>query len=218
MVRVLIVDENPVMGLGLRSLLNTHPDIDVVGVAPDGGAAQDAIGRNGSDVILLSVSPPDTDRVRALARDARGARIVLVTSAAEPPVLSSAVAAGAHSCVVHGHFEPRDLAEVVVATAEGQSHLSAPVVSGLVAWLHDGVATNPRAARPGLTSREVEVMGLIAGGLSNRRIADHLFISEKTVKNHVHSIYKRLGAKDREHAIRRWCEVNATEPDVRMTR
>lgn len=209
MVRVLIVDENPVMELGLRSLLDAHPDIDVVGGMPRGGAVADTIRLGGSDVILLSISPVDTERVRALAREARGARIVLLTSAADPPELSYAVAAGAHSCVLHGHFEPRELAEVVVATASGQSRLSAPVVSGLVAWLHGDVSASARPPGSRLTSREEEVMSLIGDGLSNRAIADHLFISEKTVKNHVHSIYKRLGVKDRDRAIRRWREVNS---------
>lgn len=209
MVRVLILDENSVMRLGLRSLLNAHPDIDVVGAMPDGAAAADALRLSSADVILFSISPLDTDRVRALARDAHGARIVLLTSAAEPTALSRAVAAGAHSCVLHGHFEPGELAEVVVATACGQSHLSAPVVTGLVAWLQGDVFTNPRPVGPGLTSREIEVMRLITGGLSNRGIADRLFISEKTVKNHVHSIYKRLGAEGRGHAIRRWRDVTA---------
>jgi DNA-binding NarL/FixJ family response regulator len=144
MVRVLVLDENSVMRLGLRSLLNAHPDIDVVGDMPDGAAAADALRLSSPDVILFSISPLDTDRVRALARDARGARIVLLTSVAEPAALSRAVAAGAHSCVLHGQFQPGELAEVVVATACGQSYLSAPVVNGLVAWLQGDVLTSPR--------------------------------------------------------------------------
>jgi DNA-binding NarL/FixJ family response regulator len=209
MVRVLILDENSVMQFGLRSLLNAHPEIDVVDGTWGGAAEADALRLSSPDVILFSISPVDTDRVRALARDARGARIVLLTSAAEPTALSRAVAAGAHSCVLHGHFEPKELAEVVVATACGQSHLSDPVVTGLVAWLHGNAFMNPRPVGAGLTSREREVMSLITGGLSNHGIADRLFISEKTVKNHVHSIYKRLGAEDRGHAIRRWRDMTS---------
>jgi two-component system, NarL family, nitrate/nitrite response regulator NarL len=207
MVRVLIVDKNSVMELGLRSLLKTHPGIEVMGRMPDGVTTADAILLGSPDVILLSDSPLDIDRVRTLAREARGARIVLLTSPAAPPVLSRAVAAGAHSCVLHGHFEPAELAEVVLATACGQSHLSGTVVSGLVAWLHGNVSMNRLPMGPGLTPREIEIMSLITDGLSNRNIADRLFISEKTVKNHVHSIYKRLGAEDRDHAIRRWRDV-----------
>ncbi|MGH3388428.1 MAG: LuxR C-terminal-related transcriptional regulator [Actinomadura sp.] len=207
---MLIVDENPVMELGLRSLLTDHPDIEVVGAMPDGGMTADAIRACAPDVILFSVSRPDADRVRTLARHAGGARIVLLTAAAEPPSLSSAMAAGAHSCLLHGHFEPRELAEVVVATARGQSHLSAAVAGDLISWLHGNVAMNPRPVAPGLTPREIEIMILISGGLSNRGIADRLVISEKTVKNHVHSIYKRLGAEDRDHAIRRWRVMTST--------
>jgi DNA-binding NarL/FixJ family response regulator len=210
MERVLIVDENPVMELGLRSLLTAHPDIEVVGAMRDGGTTADAIQVCDPDVILFSVSQPDPDRVRTLARHAGGARIILLAAAAEPSLLSSAVAAGAHSCLLHGHFEPRELAEVVVATARGRSHLPAAVTGVLVSWLHGKVAMNPRPAGPRLTPREIEIMILISGGLSNRGIADRLVISEKTVKNHVHSIYKRLGAEDRDHAIRRWRAVTTT--------
>jgi DNA-binding NarL/FixJ family response regulator len=212
MVKVLIVDENPVMEIGLRSLLNAHPEIEVVGGAPNGSPMADVIRLHGPDVILLGASPPTADRIRALARDGRGARIVVLTSVAEPSVLLRAVAAGAHSCVLHGHFEPRELAEVVLATASGQSRLSATVLAGLVTWLHGNVSMNPRRPGAGLTPREIEIMGLITGGLSNRGIADRLVISEKTVKNHVHSIYKRLGADGRDHAIKRWHELKSEGP------
>lgn len=212
MVRALIVDENPVMELGLRSLLNDHPEIEVVGGTPNGGPMADMIHAHGPDVILLSASPPAPDRIRALTRDGHGARVVVLTSMAETAVLLRAVAAGAHSCVLHGHFEPQELAEVVLATARGESRLSDTVVAGLVMWLHGNVSMDPRRPGPGLTPREIEIMDLIGGGLSNRGIAARLVISEKTVKNHVHSIYKRLGADDRDHAIKRWQELKSEGP------
>ncbi|MCW2903081.1 MAG: Two-component system response regulator [Streptosporangiaceae bacterium] len=212
MVRVLVLDENPVMELGLHSLLNADPEIEVVGGPSNGSPMAEVIRLHGPDVILLGASPPAADRIRALARDGRGARIIVLTSVADPAVLLRAVAAGAHSCIIHGHFKPRELAEVVLATARGQSCLSATVVAALVMWLHGNVSVDPRRSGPGLTPREIEIMGLISGGLNNRRIADRLVISEKTVKNHVHSIYKRLGADGRDHAIERWHEVKSEGP------
>jgi DNA-binding NarL/FixJ family response regulator len=209
MVKVCIVDANPVMEIGIRSLLKAHPEIEVVGGASNGDPTADVIRLHDPDVILLSASPSDDDRVRAFARDGRGARIVVLTSAAEPSVLLRTVAAGAHSCVLHGDFEPGELAEVVLATARGQSRLPATVLAGVVQWLHGDMTIGPRAPEPGLTRREAEIMSLITGGLSNRGIADRLVISEKTVKNHVHSIYKRLGANGRDHAIRRWRDAKA---------
>jgi DNA-binding CsgD family transcriptional regulator len=91
--------------------------------------------------------------------------------------------------------------------------LSPPVVTALVAWLHNGGGSAARQSRqdPRLTTREIEIMELISAGLNNRRIADRLVISEKTVKNHVHSIYKRLGATGRDHAVERWRKLNAGE-------
>lgn len=208
MVRVFIVDENPVMELGLRSLLGDHPEIEVVGDASNGGPMAGAVPAHGVDVILLSASPPNPVRIRALARHGGGARIALLTSAAEQSVLLRALAAGAHSCILHGHFEPQEVAAMVLATAYGQSFLSSTVAVCLVTWLHGNASMDTRP-RLGLTPREIEIMELIRGGLSNRGIADRLIISEKTVKNHVHSIYKRLGSDGRENAIQRWNDLQS---------
>lgn len=208
MVRVFIVDENPVMELGLRSLLGDHPEIEVVGDASNGGPVAGALLTHGVDVILVSASPPNPGKIRALARHGGGARIALLTSADEQSVLLRALAAGAHSCILHGHFEPQEVATMVLATAYGQSFLSSTVATFLVTWLHGNASMDPRP-RLGLTPREIEIMELISGGLSNRAIADRLIISEKTVKNHVHSIYKRLGSDSRDNAIQRWNDLQS---------
>ncbi|MGH3239488.1 MAG: LuxR C-terminal-related transcriptional regulator, partial [Spirillospora sp.] len=156
------------------------------------------------DVVLLDASPPSADGIGRLARS--GARVVAVTAEQDPLVLVQAVAAGAHGCLVYGHFEPHGLADVLVTAVRGESTLSRPVVTALVRWIHD--VGGPRTD-PGLTAREAEILELIAAGLTNREIARRLVITEKTVKNHAHQIYKRLGAVDREHATARWLELNS---------
>ena len=185
MTKVLIEDENPVLRMGLEALLSAVAELDVVQAEPD--------------VVVLGAAAPPLDKI---AEFRAGPRIVVVTSADDPRVLVRAIEAGAHSCLVHGHFQPAELVSVVRDAARGTSHLSPPVINALVETLHGSL----RTARPGLTRREVEIMELVASGLGNRAIAARLVISEKTVKNHIHSIYRRLRANGREHAIVRWRE------------
>jgi two-component system nitrate/nitrite response regulator NarL len=198
MAKVLIDDENPVLRIGFEALLNTVPEIEVI----RGGRLSrlESVRRYAPDVIVLCPAP----------------RIVLVTSADDPRLLVAAIEAGAHSCAVHGHFEPPELVRIILDTAHGGSYLSPPAVTALVRWLHRGGAPESRR-RPGLTQRETEIMELIAEGLANRAIADRLFIAEKTVKNHIHNIYKRLKADGRDHAVARWRDLAARPAETTRT-
>ncbi|WP_370770932.1 LuxR C-terminal-related transcriptional regulator [Actinomadura roseirufa] len=202
--RVLIVSDNPVLRIGLHSLLRTAPMLDVVGNGTVKLSMAD-VRRHEPDVVVLDASPPPTGDIGALARLRPGARIVAVTAAQDPRLLVGALLAGAHSCLVYGHFEPQSLAGLILSAHRGESHLSGPAVTALVRWLHEGHSA-AAPDDPGLTPREVEILELIAAGLTNRQIARRLVISEKTVKNHAHQIYKRLGADGREHATARWQE------------
>ncbi|GAA4231775.1 response regulator transcription factor [Actinomadura meridiana] len=200
----MVVSDNPVSRIGFRSLLGTAASVDVVG----SGTVERAVAGlrvHEPDVVLLEGSPPADSAIARLARS--GARVVVVTAELDPLVLVKIVAAGAHGCLVYGHFEPRALADVLVAAGRGESSLSRPAVTALVRWVHDGGAPRPD---PGLTAREAEILELIAAGLTNREIARRLVITEKTVKNHAHQIYKRLGATGREHAAERWIELNSS--------
>jgi DNA-binding NarL/FixJ family response regulator len=211
MVKVLVIDDNPVLGLGVFSLLTENPEIELLNEPLNFHPNAQAIGRYQPDVIVFGTSPPSIDHIRVLAGNAFGARLTVLTSTTDPVALVRVLAAGAHSCVVHGHFEPPALSRTVLATARGESVLSAPVVTALVSWLHSGGGAARERPRqdPRLTTREIEIMELICAGLNNRRIADRLVISEKTVKNHVHSIYKRLGATGRDHAVDCWRKLNS---------
>lgn len=214
MIRVLIAEENPVLELGLRSLLKGIPEIDIVG---DAGLTDSGVwrlaewgGDGGPDLVLLGSAPPTAaDRVRELVRARPGVRIVLLTSSQEPCPVLRTLAAGAHSCLLYGDFEPPELRKALLVTARGESYLSPPVAGALVTWLHGDGARVVRRDGARLTSRESEIMDLIAEGLTNREIADRLVISGKTVKNHAHSIYKRLGAENRALAVSRWNDLKA---------
>ena len=205
MVKVIVVDDNPVLGLGVFSLLTDNPEIELVDKPFDSRTDVQALGRYGPDVIVFGASPPTINHIRLLAGNGFGARLTVLTATTDPDILLRVLTAGAHSCVVHGHFEPQSLPRTVLATARGESVLSPPVVTALVGWLHNGGGSMADQRQdPRLTTREIEIMELISDGVNNRRIADRLVISEKTVKNHVHSIYKRLGATGRDDAVERW--------------
>ncbi|WP_165975815.1 LuxR C-terminal-related transcriptional regulator [Actinomadura rubrisoli] len=204
----MIIGDNPVLRIGLHSLLCSVPMLDVVGNAAIGHSMGE-VRRHEPDVVLLDSSPPSTANISALARVRHNPRIVVVTAVEEPQALIQALMAGALSCLVYGHFEPEALADVVFAAERGESRLSQPVVNALVRWLHEGRTPESWRHDPGLTPREVEILELIAAGLTNRQIARRLVISEKTVKNHAHQIYKRLGADGRDHATVRWRELNS---------
>lgn len=207
-VRVSVVSDNPVSRIGFQTLLGAAPAVEVVTgwtVGRRGGRPGERAGGPGPDVVLLDASPPPGGAVARLART--GARVVVVTASRDPRALVEAVSAGAHGCLVYGCFEPGDLADALVAAGRGEACLSPPAVTALVRRLHDGAGTRRRGA--GLTPREAEILELIAAGLTNRQIARRLVISEKTVKNHAHQIYKRLGADGREHAAERWLEWNS---------
>jgi DNA-binding NarL/FixJ family response regulator len=201
--KVLIDDENPVLRIGFEALLNSVPEIEII---PSGRLSRlECVHRYAPDVIVLGAPVPPVEGILELTRIRPASHVVIVTSADDPRLLVGAIEAGAHSCVVYGHFEPHDLVRIILDAARGESYLSPPAMTALVRRLHGAGAAESR--RPGLTRREAEIMELIVAGLTNRAIADRLFISEKTVKNHVHNIYKRLKAGGRDHAVARWRDL-----------
>jgi DNA-binding NarL/FixJ family response regulator len=200
--RVLIVEQNLIMRLGIHQLLEGTPAVQLVDTAATG--LRTGIEAHAPDVVLLGLD--EASAVRELERIESGkTRIVVLTAIDNPAVLVRALAAGAHGCLVYGHFGRPELVTAIEAAVRGESYLSTPAATAVVAWLHSG--RQGRSADE-LTPREAEIMELISQGYSNRRIAAYLFISEKTVKNHVHQIYRRLKADNREHAMARWRDLN----------
>jgi DNA-binding NarL/FixJ family response regulator len=205
MIRVLVTDDNAVIRMGVVSLLETAGDIEVVGQASTGQEAIDLAARLHPDVVLLDVRMPVLDGVAAVATVARRARVLMLTYAEDADVVADALRAGATGYLVHGRFEPADLLRAVRATFSGQAMLSPTAANVLVDALRQGPGTSlPDHVASGLSDRERGVMDLIARGLSNRAIAEELYLSEKTVKNHVNRIYAKLGVTSRGEAIASW--------------
>ncbi|MCX5006031.1 response regulator transcription factor [Streptomyces sp. NBC_00638] len=222
--RVLVADDNPVVRAGLSALLDAHPDITVVAAARDGGEALACAARLTPDVVLLDVRMPGTDGLTALPELSRIAPVMMLTYSREPEVVAEALRKGASGYLVHGEFTAAELIAAVRDVRHGRptvpdsigvshqtpsssSHLQPTVSQSSEARPVPAAGLHRRALNQpdfGLSSREVEVMDLIAAGMNNRQIAATCFITEKTVKNHINRIFAKLHSSSRSEAIAHW--------------
>jgi DNA-binding NarL/FixJ family response regulator len=195
--RVLIVDDHPVVRQGLRVLLEVQDGFEVVGEAGDGEAALALAADRAPDVILLDLKLPGMDGITVLDElKARGgtARVLVLTSATEPASASRAVRSGAAG-VVYKDVDPDALVRAIRSVHDGHLLLAAEAAGTLMRSASLGLG-----GIEALTGREREVLAELARGRSNREIARALVVSEKTVKAHVSSILAKLGVQDRTQA------------------
>lgn len=222
--RVLVADDNPVVRAGLTALLESHPDTVVVAAARDGQEALACALRHTPDVVLLDVRMPGTDGLTALPELTRIAPVMMLTYSREPEVVAEALRKGAAGYLVHGEFTAAELISAVrdvrdgrsaVPDSLGVSYQPEPFTSHLQPFVGQSSEARPAVAAGlhrrapnhpdfGLSSREVEVMDLIAAGMNNRQIAATCFITEKTVKNHINRIFAKLHSSSRSEAIAHW--------------
>jgi len=208
-IKVLIVDDNAVVRMGLTNLLNAQPHIDVVGEADNGNTAVEMNDRLHPDVVLCDVRMPGLDGVGAATQMAPSTNVVMLTYSEDLDVIRGAVAAGAKGYLVHGAHQPEEIVAAVVAAAAGSSVLGPAAAAAL---LKDPGGSRPATDRNpfGLTAREAEVMDHVAAGLNNREIARACFLAEKTVKNHLNNIFPKLAVTTRAEAVSLW--LGATRP------
>ena len=215
MIRVLVVDDNAVLRKGVVSLLESSEGIEVVGEA---GTGKDAITRANEtkpDVVLLDVRMPVMDGITAAEPLSKQAKVMMLTYAEDEERVAGAIRAGASGYLVHGRFTPEELERSVKDLAAGANVLSPSVVSVVVGALKAGGGGAGDHEGPlSLTERESEVMTLLSRGTSNKAIAEKLFISEKTVKNHINRIYAKLGVGTRAEAIASFLGVTRGAQDV----
>jgi DNA-binding NarL/FixJ family response regulator len=215
-VRILIVDDNAIVRRGLASLLAENPTFEIVGEAGDGREAIDVAERTSPDVVLLDVRMPVLDGVEAAERLSERCQVLMLSQAEDVQLVTGALRNGASGYLVHGRFEPDELERRIEAVAGGELVLSPAVTPGVFEALRraPGPENDTRELTMGsLTAREREVLNLLAHGLSNRDIAGELFLTQKTVKNHLSRIYEKLGVHSRSEAIARWLGV-AGEPPI----
>jgi DNA-binding NarL/FixJ family response regulator len=195
-IRLLIVDDHPVVRDGLRGILETSPEFEVVGEAGDGAEAVIRAVALQPDVVLMDLRMPGTDGVSAIRRLAeRGvtARVLVLTTYDTDSDVIPAIEAGATGYLLKDC--PRsELIRAVQAAARGEAALSPAVATRLL-----GQVRAPAREPP--SNRELDVLALVARGSSNRDIAARLFISEATVKTHLLHVYAKLGVNDRAAAV-----------------
>jgi NarL family two-component system response regulator LiaR len=212
-IRVLIADDQPVVRQGLRTFLELHDDIEIVGEAEDGERALEAIAALAPDVVLMDLVMPGVDGVEAIRRIAAehpGTRVIALTSFLDDDKVLPAIRAGAAGYLLKD-VGPADLV-TGIRTVYGGEALLHPAVA---ARLMEEVAGTPgpeRGADP-LTAREREVLAEIVRGHANKRIALELGISEATVKIHVSSVLHKLGVTDRTQAALRAVREGLVAPD-----
>ncbi len=195
-IRLLIVDDHPVVRDGLRGMLAGDPDLEVVGEASDGAEALTAVDSLKPDVILMDLRMPGLGgaaAIRALADRGSSARVLVLTTYDSDTDVVPALEAGATGYLLKD--APREqLVAAIRAAARGEAVLAPSVATRLVSQLRE-------PAQDTLSDRELEVLTLIAQGETNRGAAAKLFISEATVKTHLLHIYEKLGVNDRAAAV-----------------
>ena len=208
MTRVLIADDQPLMRTGFRMILDAEPDIEVVGEAADGEEAIRLAAHVRADVVLMDMRMPrlngiETARRLAGPRVEDPVRVLILTTFDLDEYVLSALRAGASGFLLKD-APPEDLVEAIRIVAAGDALIAPSVTRRLLdrfaTSLPDPAAIRP-AALDSLTAREVEVLGLVAKGMSNAEIAEHLVVSETTVKTHVGRILAKLDLRDRVQAV-----------------
>jgi DNA-binding NarL/FixJ family response regulator len=214
-IRVVIADDNAVVRRGVAALLEAAEGIEVAGEASNGKEAIELTEKLKPDVVLCDVRMPIMDGVTAVQSISKHAPVMMLTYAEDEDRVAGAIRAGASGYLVHGRFEPDELEIAVKDLVAGKKVLSPSVVTVVFDALRHGPESKENGGPGSLTERELEVMNLLAKGRSNPQIATELFLSEKTVKNHVNHIYAKLGVTSRAEAIASWLGVARRDDEGR---
>ncbi|MGH3403310.1 MAG: response regulator [Streptosporangiaceae bacterium] len=207
-IRTMIVDDHALFRRGLEMVLDSEPDIELVGQASDGAEAVEKAGESLPDVVLMDIRMPRSSGIeacRALKDVVPSAKIVMLTISDEEEDLFEAIRAGASGYLLKD-IPLDEVADTVRAVDGGQSLIN-PSMAGKLLTEFAALARREESERPQqvpapkLTDREMQVLKLIARGMNNRDIAKELFISENTVKNHVRNILEKLQIHSRMEAV-----------------
>jgi DNA-binding NarL/FixJ family response regulator len=207
MIRVLIADDQTIVRAGFAALLSSQPDIEVVAECGDGREAVRLAEAHRPDVVLMDIRMPVLDGIdatkRILADPANGStRVLVLTTFDVDEYVYEALSSGASGFLLKDSTA-EDLVSAVHVVARGDALLAPQVTGRLIREFARQRRNRPQAvpALATLTARETEVLGLIAGGLSNSEIAARLVVSEHTVKTHVARVFTKLGLRDRAQAV-----------------
>jgi DNA-binding NarL/FixJ family response regulator len=203
-IRVLIADDHPVFRSGIRAILEGEPDTEVVGEAATADASVSLAKQHRPDVVVMDLHMPGIGGIEATRRIVAAglAKVLVVTMLEDDATVVEAVRAGAAGYVLKGAGGP-ELLRALRAVASGETIFGASVAPGLVSHIAH-VGSTPTGATPfGLTERELEIIELIARGLTNDAIAERIFLSPKTVRNYVSAIFSKLDVESRAEVVAR---------------
>ena len=201
--RVTIADDHPVFRDGLRALLSSLPDVEVVGEASTGEEAVTLAQHLHPDVVVMDLNMPDVSGIEATRRiieDDPQANVLMLTMFEDDDSVFAAMRAGARGYLVKGSNQT-EIIRAIEAVGAREAVFGAPIAQRMIEYFSTARTESGETAFPQLTDRERQVLGLIAQGNSNQAIAQSLVLSPKTVRNHVSNIFAKLQVADRAEAI-----------------
>lgn len=202
-IRILIADDHPLFRDGLRGLLDSVPDTDVVGEAANGREAIAQATALQPDVVLMDIKMPDMNGIEAtreIVHTSPHVGVLVVTMYEDDDFVFSAMRAGARGYVLKGANQS-EMLRAIRAVANGEVIFGPAIAQRIIGFLSAPHPAVPARVFPELTERETEVLSLIARGRTNEEISGQLFLSLKTVRNHVSNIYSKLQVADRAQAV-----------------
>jgi DNA-binding NarL/FixJ family response regulator len=214
-IRVLIADDHALVREGLRAVLGSEPGMEVVGEAATGKDVVERAAELGPDVILMDIQMPQINGIEATRRILHAnpdVGVVVLTMFEDDDSVFSAMRAGARGYVLKG-AHPSEILKVLRAVASGEAYFGPEIARRLVDFFSAPKSAPPKEAFPELTTREREILDLIAQGYSNTKIAARLYLSPKTVGNHISHIFTKLQIADRAQAIIRAREAGLGRGD-----
>ena len=215
-IRGLLADDHAVFREGLRAVLGSEPDVEGVGEAATGKEVVERAAELRPDVILMDIQMPGINGIEATRRilgTNPGVGVVVLTMFEDDDSVFSAMRAGARGYVLKG-ADPSEILKVLRAVAGGEAHFGPEIARRLVGFFSTPKPSSPAEAFPELTSREREILDLIAQGHSNAKIAARLYVSPNTVRNHISHIFAKLQVADRAQAIIRAREAGLGRDDA----
>jgi len=214
--RILIADDHGVVREGLRAVLGSESDMEVVGEAATGKEVVERAAELRPDVILMDIQMPELNGIEATRRIIEAnpdVGVVVLTMFEDDDSVFSVMRAGARGYVLKG-APPSEILKVVRAVAAGEAHFGPEIARRLMNFFSAPKPASPEEAFPELSVREVEILDLIAQGHTNAKIAARLYLSPKTVGNHISHIFTKLQVADRAHAIIRAREAGLGREDI----